>query len=116
VAIYPDLTLVTDDESVAEALIQPATGRLRPGQTNEIGSEDPVARLLFEGREEQDGPVPDAYRFALEVRTEPGMETFAAWLVAKLADRTVMLRLDDDGVETREAAIVEWLEDRWRAD
>jgi len=116
VAIYPDLTVVTDDERVPEALIQPATGRLQPGQTNEIGSEDPVARLLYEGKEKQDGPVPDAYRFALEVRTEPGMETFAAWLVAKLADRTVMLRLNDDGVETREDAIVAWLEDCWRTD
>lgn len=113
-AIYPDLTIVTDDERVPEALIEPATATLRPGQTNEIGSEDPVARLLYEGREEQSGPVPDAYRFALEVRTEPGMETFAAWLVAKLAGRTVMIRLDDDGIETREEAIVEWLTDCWR--
>jgi len=115
-AIYPELVVVTRDESVPVSLLDSGTDRIRRGQTTEIddADSDVVARLLYEGLDRTDDEyLPDRYRFRVEIRIEAGIERFATWLAESVADEPVMLHLDDEGVDATRSALRSALREQW---
>jgi hypothetical protein len=115
VAIYPELVVVTGDDTLPAALVETDGRQPRRGDRTDIGGDDVVARVLYDGKSTTDESyLPDRYRFSVEVRTWEGIETFADWLVRVAGDRTAMLQLDGEGVDPTASAIREALREQWR--